>query len=70
MILVGYHFLHMTNNNKLKTLLQVFVAAIDYNDNCHARMRELLSYLHIPKTTSTCYMYEAIIVFKILRQFL
>ena len=26
---------------------------------CHARVREILSYLHIPKTTTVCYMYEA-----------
>ena len=28
-------------------------------DECHARMREILSYVHIPKTMSMCYMYEA-----------
>ena len=28
-------------------------------NECHARMREILSYLHIPKTTSMCYVYEA-----------
>ena len=33
---------------------------------CHARMREVLSYLHIPKTTSMYYIYEATIVIKIL----
>ena len=27
--------------------------------HCHARMREILSYLHIPKTTAMCYIYEA-----------
>ena len=26
---------------------------------CHARVREKLSYLHIPKTKTMCYMYEA-----------
>ena len=26
---------------------------------CHTRMREKLSYLDIPKTTTMCYMYEA-----------
>ena len=26
---------------------------------CHARMKEILSYLHIPKTTNVSYMYEA-----------
>ena len=29
-----------------------------YHD-CHARMKEILSYLHISKTTTKCYMYEA-----------
>ena len=27
--------------------------------NCHTGMRKILSYLHIPKTTSMCYTYEA-----------
>ena len=27
--------------------------------HCHARMKDILSYLHIPKTTTMCYMYEA-----------
>ena len=35
---------------------------------CHARMRELLSYLHIPKTTSMCHMYEATRMNQILMQ--
>ena len=29
------------------------------NSKCHARMREIQSYLHILKTTSTFYLYEA-----------
>ena len=37
---------------------------------CHARMKEILTYLHIPKTTSIFYMYEATIVNKILMQIL
>ena len=28
-------------------------------DDCHARKTEILSYLHIPKTTTISYMYEA-----------
>ena len=37
---------------------------------CHARKRKILCYLHMPKTTSMCYIYEATIVFKILMQLL
>ena len=37
---------------------------------CHAHRREILSYLHIPKTMSMFYMYEATIVTKILIQVL
>ena len=33
---------------------------------CHVRIREILSYLQMPKTTSMFYMYEATIVKKIL----
>ena len=36
----------------------------------HARMREILKYLHILKTTSMFYMYEPTIVNKILMQVL
>ena len=32
---------------------------MDYEAVCHARMKEILSYVHIPKTTTMCYMYEA-----------
>ena len=28
-------------------------------DISHARMREILSYLQFPKTTTMCFMYEA-----------
>ena len=38
--------------------------------DCHACMREILSYLHFRKTTSISYMYEATIVNKILMQVL
>ena len=38
--------------------------------HCHVHMREILSCLHILKTTSMFYMYEATIVNKILMQVL
>ena len=41
-----------------------------YMEECHARMREILSYLHIPTATSVFYMYEATIVNKKLMQVL
>ena len=40
-----------------------------YKENetrCHAGMREILSYLHIPKCTSVCYLYETTMVIRIL----
>ena len=37
---------------------------------CHARMMERLSYLHIPKTTSMFHMYEATLEYNILKQVL
>ena len=45
--------------------------ALKSNENgCHAHMREILSYLHNSETTSMFYIYEAIIVNKILMQVL
>ena len=40
-----------TMNSYLQTLIK--------NDVCHARMKEILSYPHIVKSTSKFYMYEA-----------
>ena len=40
-------------------LLQISIILIFQLFHCHARMKEILSYLNIPKTTSMCYMYEA-----------
>ena len=45
--------------NPFSKLLQKLFDLMPYLAQCHARVREILSYLHIPKTTTICYMYEA-----------
>ena len=43
------------NSRKIFDTKSCFVC----KDQSHAHKKEILSYLHIPKTTTMCYMYEA-----------
>ena len=57
-----FNFTNAVNNNKYFEQFYEKKTEIA-NVYCHARKREKLSYLLIPKTTSMCYMYEITIVF-------
>ena len=43
----------------LKLQLSSELASLFQKTPCQARMREIVSDLHIPKTTTMCHMYEA-----------